>query len=109
MQFLHGSIEDVSIVHLQQNVKLGPTETKEQQLTPEAKSMSKQMTLSAPIAHEPAFLRSILERVAEKWAQNKVYRETLNELRALSDRDLSDLGLSRANIRYVAREAALKA
>lgn len=71
--------------------------------------MSKQIALSAPIAHEPAFLRTILERIAEKRARNKVYRETLNELRALSDRDLSDLGLSRASIHSVAWEAATTA
>ena len=52
--------------------------------------MSKQIALTAPVAHEPAFLRTILERVAERRARNKIYRETLNELRALSDRDLSE-------------------
>lgn len=71
--------------------------------------MTKQIALSAPIAHEPAFLRSILERITAKRARKKVYRETLNELRALSDRDLSDLGLSRANIHSVAWEAANQA
>ena len=34
------------------------------------------------------------------------YQQTLYELSALSDRDLADLGLSRASIRTVAREAA---
>ena len=71
--------------------------------------MSKQIALTAPVAHEPAFLRTILERVAERRARNKIYRETLNELRALSDRDLSDLGLSRASIHSVACEAANQA
>lgn len=71
--------------------------------------MSKQIALTAPVAHEPAFLRTILERVAERRARNKIYRETLNELRALSDRDLSDLGLSRASIHSVAWEAANQA
>ena len=35
MQFLHSSNEKVIIVQLQHNAKLGPTETKEQQLNPE--------------------------------------------------------------------------
>ncbi len=39
-------------------------------------------------------------------ARRSVYRQTLNELDQLSDRDLSDLGMSRANIRSVAYEAA---
>ena len=31
------------------------------------------------------------------------YRNTLNELRGLNDRELSDLGLSRGDLRRVAR------
>ena len=36
----------------------------------------------------------------------RVYRRTLDELSALDDRDLADLGLSRSMIRGVAIEAA---
>lgn len=36
----------------------------------------------------------------------KVYRSTFNELNALSNRDLTDLGLSRSMIKRVALEAA---
>lgn len=39
-------------------------------------------------------------------ARRSVYRQTLRELNELTDRDLSDLGMSRANIRSVAYEAA---
>ena len=38
-----------------------------------------------------------------KW---RTYHRTLNELSALSDRDLADLGLDRSGIRAVAHEAA---
>jgi len=41
-------------------------------------------------------------------ARRRVFNQTLFELSHLSDRDLSDLGLSRANITDVAREAAYK-
>jgi uncharacterized protein YjiS (DUF1127 family) len=41
-------------------------------------------------------------------ARRRVFNQTLFELNQLSDRDLSDLGLSRANIADVAREAAFK-
>ena len=41
--------------------------------------------------------------------RRRVYNQTLFELQALSDRDLSDLGMSRSNIAEVAREAAYKA
>lgn len=34
------------------------------------------------------------------------FQQTLNELNALSDRDLADLGLNRSSIRMIAREAA---
>ncbi|GAA3854416.1 DUF1127 domain-containing protein [Celeribacter arenosi] len=44
--------------------------------------------------------------LAERFARYRVYRETVNELEALSDRDLADLGLSRATVKAVAYEAA---
>ena len=44
--------------------------------------------------------------LAARRAQNKVYRQTVNELRMLSDRDLSDLGIHRSMISAIAHEAA---
>lgn len=38
--------------------------------------------------------------------QRRVYTRTLTELRALNDRELADLGISAAQIPYIAREAA---
>ena len=59
---------------------------------------------------------SLLQRAAdlratlgERIAQYRLYRATLNELASLSDRDLADLGLHRAMIADVAREASYKA
>lgn len=34
------------------------------------------------------------------------YRRTLNELHRLSDRELSDLGIARSDIRHIARQSA---
>ena len=51
-------------------------------------------------------LASLRAALAERAAQRRLYRATLNELDALSDRDLSDLGLARADVTRVAREAA---
>lgn len=48
------------------------------------------------------FVSAVLERVA----RYRVYRETMVELSGLSDRELADLGLSRANLRSVSYEAA---
>ena len=51
-------------------------------------------------------LGAVRARLAEAAAQRKVYRTTVAELDALSNRDLSDLGLSRSMIKSVAIEAA---
>lgn len=38
--------------------------------------------------------------------QRQVYNTTLSELRSLNSRELADLGISAAQIPYIAREAA---
>jgi uncharacterized protein YjiS (DUF1127 family) len=43
-----------------------------------------------------------LARSYKNW---RTYRNTLSELERLSERDLSDLGIARADIRSVARSA----
>ena len=43
---------------------------------------------------------------ADRRAKARVYRDTLAELRSLSDRDLADLGIAPSNISFVAHEAA---
>ncbi|WP_102226178.1 DUF1127 domain-containing protein [Acidimangrovimonas sediminis] len=40
--------------------------------------------------------------------RRRIYKTTMNELRALSDRDLADLGLHRSMIKRIALEAANK-
>jgi uncharacterized protein YjiS (DUF1127 family) len=49
-----------------------------------------------------AFFKAGKEMVERR----QLYNRTLNELNALSDRDLMDLGMSRSNISAIAREAA---
>ncbi|NDR56585.1 DUF1127 domain-containing protein [Pseudoruegeria sp. M32A2M] len=44
-----------------------------------------------------------------KLRQFRAYRRTMDELSTLGDRELGDLGLSRAMFREIAREAARKA
>ncbi len=48
------------------------------------------------------WLRESLRRHA---AQRAVYRRTVEELQALSDRDLADLGMHRSDIPRIARQA----
>lgn len=51
------------------------------------------------VAHPLAALKLMAQR-------RRVYVQTLTELRALSDRDLADLGLHRSMISAVAKDAA---
>lgn len=44
--------------------------------------------------------------LSARFAQYKTYRRTLDELESLSDRELSDLGISRQSLRSIAYRAA---
>ena len=54
-------------------------------------------------------LVSALTSVKEAIERRRLYTRTLDELNALTDRELADLGLSRAAVAEVAREAAYTA
>lgn len=49
---------------------------------------------------------NVLNTLRTARARRAIYVRTLNELKVLSDRDLSDLGISRLQIEDLAREAA---
>jgi uncharacterized protein YjiS (DUF1127 family) len=56
---------------------------------------------------------SVVERFAGVFAnvsaalqRRRIYAQTLNELRALSNRELADLGIARSMITEIARDAA---
>ncbi|MEM8823849.1 MAG: DUF1127 domain-containing protein [Pseudomonadota bacterium] len=51
-------------------------------------------------------LGSRLATLRADWAKWRQYRKTVNELSALSTRDLDDLGIARGMIRSIALEAA---
>ncbi len=51
-------------------------------------------------ADQPGFFA----RLHKVLADHRAYLATYNELNALSDRELDDIGLSRLNVRDVARE-----
>ncbi|MBY5932121.1 DUF1127 domain-containing protein [Tateyamaria omphalii] len=48
----------------------------------------------------------VFEAAAERRAKARVYRTTLTELNALSNRELADLGLHRSELKRVAWESA---
>lgn len=53
-----------------------------------------------------ARLLSAIQRMQENRARRAVYRQTLRELKALTTRDLDDLGINRSMITRLAHEAA---
>ena len=53
-----------------------------------------------------ASLAQTLDAAAAAYAKHRVYNETLSELRSLSDRELTDLGMNRSMLRGIAKEAA---
>ena len=57
-----------------------------------------------------AALRVQLDQVHDRWrdalTRRNVYQQTVHELSTLSDRDLADLGISRCDIRRLAKETA---
>lgn len=51
-------------------------------------------------------IAGMARELADRWRRYRVFRETMRELEALSDRDLADLGIHRSQIASIAREAA---
>ena len=61
----------------------------------------------APSSAAPALsgLAARVEELRSRFAKWRLYRRTFNELNALSDRELADLGLHRATLQSVAWHA----
>ncbi|WP_370229546.1 DUF1127 domain-containing protein [Cognatishimia sp.] len=53
-----------------------------------------------------AYVRSAISALQDCLAKRKVYVTTLRELQTLSNRELADLGMSRASISSIAYEVA---
>ncbi len=52
------------------------------------------------------FLRARREARKVRSEQDRVYNQTLRELKSLSERDLTDIGIARSQIEEIASEAA---
>ena len=63
-------------------------------------------TLTIHTSHGFPSHHGLLARLRERLHQRAEYARVHNELSALSDRDLADIGLSRSTITDVAAEAA---
>jgi uncharacterized protein YjiS (DUF1127 family) len=55
---------------------------------------------------ETSRLGALVASLGHRWATYQTYRHTCDELEMLSDRELNDIGISRWDIRRIAREAA---
>ena len=51
-------------------------------------------------------LASLAHDIRERRERHAIYRRTVDELNALTDRDLADLGVHRSEVPQIAREAA---
>ena len=51
-------------------------------------------------------IKAYFDRMSDQRRRGRVYRETVDELRAMSDRDLADIGVHRSTIEEIAMKAA---
>ena len=70
--------------------------------------------LSAPATRGAAgdtagtFFGRLVERMGDWFMEQRRFRQTMNELSALSDRELDDIGLRRSEIHNVAQRCAYR-
>lgn len=50
-------------------------------------------------------LRRLITQLAGRWAKRRDYRDTIARLRALSDRELDDIGITRIQIEIIAHQS----
>ena len=55
---------------------------------------------------ETSRLDALLNRLQRRWDVHMTYRRTVEELELLNDRELNDIGISRYDIRAIARQSA---
>ena len=103
MQMLHGGIAGLSIVQSQNKFLFHIARDAETILLIKDNNMA--FTADSSFAKPAAFggILAALNKLTEAMQRRRVYRTTES---ALSDRDLSDLGVSRASIRRLALDAA---
>jgi len=109
MRSLHSSIAETVIVQSQHSPILVPRKaTKPDKIEAETENTMAHITdIRGSAPGLLARLSTLRNDIAARYARHRVYRTTMAELNALSDRDLDDLGISRSMIRGIAREASL--
>jgi uncharacterized protein YjiS (DUF1127 family) len=66
-----------------------------------------QPTLGIALEDARGIAQRVRFAIAQATERRKRYQRTLGELRALSDRELADIGIARVNINQIARDHAL--
>jgi uncharacterized protein YjiS (DUF1127 family) len=67
------------------------------------------MTHTAPATYGGNPIEGWTHGLLEAIRRHRVYLKTVAELEALNDRELADIGISRLNVRDIARDAAAMA
>jgi uncharacterized protein YjiS (DUF1127 family) len=106
MQMLHSSVEAKSYCASAAFAYLGLKRTETQKFE-QSRHMAYETNSIGAVGN--TIMDRVNALVAEyraKAARRKIYRNTLRELSALSDRELQDLGLNQSELRRVAYQAA---
>lgn len=107
MQLLHSGIEFLSIVQSQHFPKYSSqANDKKETEANMAYFNSTAATSSNLFERSLATVAQFLSNSAQRHAERRMFRETVTELSALSNRELADLGISRSEIGRIAWEAA---
>lgn len=66
-------------------------------------------TLTAPAGFGARIrIKTMMENFRRHRADQRAIRQTFNELSAMSDRDLADIGVTRGDIRHIATQATAR-
>ncbi len=105
MHLMHSCNAAKGIVQMQQYSKLDPSAQETLTNTNKTRNI---MAYASDIQNAPHGITdrfaALIKNLGARYARYKTYRSTLNELAALSNAELRDLGLCRAQIRSVAYE-----
>lgn len=115
LQNAHGGTAQAWIVSATIRAYLKVTEDKEPSPGNTPRHMQRTLNMAYALSNTNARFNfsATLHRAAEAWktarAKRAIFDRTFNELNALDDRDLADIGIARSDIRGLAQDFANKA
>ena len=105
MHFLHSSIAGHAIVQLQHLPHVRANETNQSHMRQTQMAYATNNSTLRGSALGGRFSALLID-IQARLARRKVFKTTYNELSALSNRELADLGLNRSQLRRIAWQAA---